>query len=70
MTAGLVAGWAFAVARVNSSSHRAWIWRWMAAGLNEACLAVRRRRGSALTSGWAVARTYGVCARSYFLHLI
>src|SRR5664279_4138362 len=67
LTAGLVVGWFLAVARVSSSPHRAWIWRCTAAWLNEECCAARRRRGSALTSGWALVRAYGVCARSYLL---
>src|SRR5450755_3134697 len=67
VTRSLAVGWFLAVARVRSWSHRAWIWRWTAAGLNEACWAARRRLGSGLTSGWALVRACGVCAGSYFL---
>jgi hypothetical protein len=56
VTAGLLVGWFFAVARVSRSADRAWIWRCTAAGLNEACWAFRRRRRSGLTPGWAIAR--------------
>jgi hypothetical protein len=52
----LVVGWFLAVARVSRSALRAWICLWTAAGLNEACWAVRRRRRSGLTVGWASAR--------------
>jgi hypothetical protein len=66
-TTGLVVGWFLAVATVSSCPHRAWIWRCTAAGLNEVCSAASRRRGSALTLGWAIARAYGVRAGSYRL---
>ena len=56
VTIGLVVGWFLAVARVSRSALRAWICLWTAAGLNEACWAVRRRRRSGLTVGWAIAR--------------
>src|SRR5664280_2723293 len=66
-TTGLVVGGFLAVATVSSCPHRAWIWRCTAAGLNQACWAFSRRRGRALTLGWATALAYGVGAGSYLL---
>ena len=69
VTAGLEVGWSLAVARVSSSA-KAWICRWTAGGLNEACWARSRRFGRALTSVWAIVRAYGVVAVSYFLVIL
>ena len=60
LTGVLRAGWPLAVASVRSSSQKAWIWRWTAAGLNEVCAVASRRLGSALTSRWALTRAYAI----------
>ena len=54
------------VVRVSSSDVRAWIWRWIAAGLRPSWVSARIALSSYRTVSWVTARRYGVVAVSYF----